>query len=52
MTTKAASKEDDEASEPAPDVEELEKSVDKSLWGNAFSPGIPRAAVNFMFKSE
>jgi hypothetical protein len=52
MTTKAASKEDDEASEPSPDVEELEKSVDKSLWGNAFSPGIPRAAVNFMFKSE
>ena len=50
--SKAVSKEDDEESETSPDVEELEKSVDKSLWGNAFSPGSPRAAVNFMFKSE
>ena len=55
MTTKAAAS-DDEKDEPAPDDEELEKSVSvetkQSTWNNAFSPGIPTAAMRTVFRQE
>ena len=46
-----AANSDDEKDEPAPDVEELEKST-KSIWNNAFAPGIPTAALRTVFRQE
>jgi len=54
---KAAKPEDkEEEEEPADDVEELEKvapvETKQSIWGNAFAPGIPTAAMRTVFRQE
>ena len=47
---------DDEKDEPASDDEELEKAVPvetkQSMWNNAFSPGIPTAAMRTVFRQD
>ena len=64
MTTKSEEADDlekaadseEEKDEPAPDVEELEKTVEpetqKSLWNNAFAPGVPNAAIRTVFRQD
>jgi hypothetical protein len=48
--------EDDEKDEPAPDVEELEKTVPveikKSEWNGAFAPVTPFAAMRTVFRQD
>lgn len=54
--SKADKPEDDEKDEPAPDVEELEKTVPveikKSEWNGAFAPVTPFAAMRTVFTQD